>query len=370
MGGLGLFFASVPDPRAANARHTLEEIMVIAFAALLCGAESCVDFAAFGRSRQALLRQVLSLEHGPPSHDTFSRVFRLLDPARFAEAFARFTRRFAERLASLPGAPAPLPGPVVALDGKTIPGAAGRGANQALMMVSAWAADQRLVLSARLAPGRAEARTAREIIALLDLTGTTVTADALHGSRETAAAITDRGGDYALALKANRGPWHREATARFARPGPAGAETIERGHGRRETRRAWVLPVADTAAFGLPGLAAIARIDAERARDGQPPGVTSTRYFLLSRNFDPADALRIVRAHWSIENNQHWMLDVVFAEDRAAVRNDQTAQNLAILRRLALNLLRTDPTKSSLRLKTKRAAWEDTFLLTLLHQMR
>lgn len=370
MGGLGLLFASVPDPRAANARHALEEIMVIAFAALLCGAENCVEFAAFGRSKEALLRQVLSLEHGPPSHDTFSRVFRLIDPARFADAFTCFTRRFAERLASLPGAPAPMPGPVVALDGKTIPGAAGRGANRALMMVSAWAADQRLVLSARLAPGRAEAQTAREIIGLLDLTGTTVTADALHGSCETAAAIIARGGDYALALKGNRGPLYREAKARFAEPGPAGAETIERGHGRRETRRAWVVAATEGTAFGFPSLAAIARIDAERGRDGQPAGVIHTRYFLLSRRLDPADVLRIVRAHWGIENNQHWLLDVAFAEDRASVRNDHTAENLAILRRLALNLLRADPTKHAIRLKIRKAAWEDTFLLSLLRQMR
>ena len=367
---LGVFFASVPDPRAANARHSLEEVMVIAFAAMLCGAESCVDFAAFGRSKEPLLRQVLPLAHGLPSHDTFSRVFRLIDPARFAEAFSRFTQHFVERLACLSEPAMDLPGPVVALDGKTIPGAAGRGANQALVMVSAWAADQRLVLSTRLAPGRTEAATVREIIGLLDLAGTTVTADALHGSCETAAAIVGRRGDYALALKGNRGPLHREAKLRFAEPGPPGAETIERSHGRQEARRAWVLPVADGAAFGFPSLAAIARIDAQRSREHHQPGAVQTRYYLLSRVLKPRAALQVVRAHWSIENNQHWLLDVAFAEDRAAVRNDHTAENLAILRRLALNLLRTDPTKHSVRLKIKKAGWEDGFLLSLLRQMR
>lgn len=368
MSGVGLFFASVADPRAANARHELGDVLMIAFAALLCGAENCVDFATFGRAKESLLRQFLVLEHGPPSHDTFSRVFRLLDPTQFAQTFGRFTAHLAERLAPLPGAAAPER--VVALDGKAIPGPAGRGPNQTLVMVSAWAADLRLVLSARLAPGRTEAQTARDILGLLDLAGSTVTADALHGSCETAQAISAQGGDYALALKGNRGPLHRAARTRLAEPGPPGAETIERAHGRRETRRAWVLPVSDGAAFGFPSLAALARIDAERSRDGHPPGPAQTRYYLLSRVLDPAAALRVVRAHWTIENNQHWLLDVALGEDRATVRHDHTAENLAILRRLVLNLLRADPAKHSLKVKSKKAGWDDKFLLSLLRQMR
>jgi predicted transposase YbfD/YdcC len=368
MVGLGLFFASVTDPRAGNARHDLSELLFIAFAAVLCGAESCVDMAAFGAAKEPLLRSVLALAHGIPSHDTFSRLFRLLDPEPFEAAFRSFMARFAAALAGQVGTA----GQIVALDGKSLRGAVDAAKpTQPLHLVTAWAAEQRLVLGLKRAVGRSEVTAARQIIALLDLTATTVTADALHGNRKTAAAIRARGGDYALAIKANRGPLYRDIRDLLATANPAeAAVSIERAHGREEERRAWVCPVPEDwdNRHRFEGLCAVARIDARR-RIGQHD-TSDTRYYALSRQIDPAEALRVVRAHWSIENNQHWLLDVAFAEDGIATRNDRTAENLALLRRLALNLLRTDPAKGSIKGKIKRAGWQDDYLLSLLRQMR
>ena len=368
MGSLGVMFAAVPDPRAGNARHELAEVLVIAFAATLCGAETCCDMALFGRSKEPLLREMLRLPHGVPSHDTFSRVFRLLDPIAFEAAFRRYTAAFAERLGGMAG----LAGQVVAIDGKSLSGAFEAGARATpLHLVTAWAAESRLVLAQRRAPGRSETTAALDVVALLDLMGATVTADALHGSRRMAAAIRARDGDYALAVKGNRGPLHRAMRAFLDEAGPAQtARTSERSHGRHEDRAARVRAVPDDwpDRFGFAGLTAVARIDSVR-RMG-PKEQRQSRYFALSRLFPPADVLRIVRAHWTIENGQHWTLDVVMDEDRARARKDNAAENLALLRRLALNILRADPDKASVRGKIKKAGWHDQYLLTLLAQMR
>jgi predicted transposase YbfD/YdcC len=368
MVGLGLLFASVSDPRAGNSRHDLSEVLFIAFAAVLCGAESCVDIAEFGAAKADVLGSFLALEHGVASHDTFSRVFRLLDPEQFEAAFRAFMSRFAATLSGQIGTA----GQVVALDGKSLRGAVDAAKRtQPLHLVTAWAAEQRLVLGLKRAAGRSEATAAREIIALLDLTATTVTADALHGNRETAAAICARGGDYALAIKGNRGPLHRDIRDLLATVDPArAAVSIEKAHGRHEERRAWVSAVPDDwcERHAFTGLVAVARVDALR-RIGERES-RETRYYALSRLLDAAEALRIVRAHWTIENNQHWLLDIALAEDRIHTRNDRTAENLAILRRLALNLIRADTAKGSIKGKIKRAGWQNDYLLSLLRQMR
>src|SRR5581483_7396320 len=221
----------------------LSEILFIAFAAVLCGAESCVDMAAFGAAKADLLASVLALEHGVPSHDTFSRVFSLLDPEQFEKAFRGFMTRFAASLSGQIGTA----GQVISLDGKSLRGAVAAGKRtQPLHLVTAWAADQRLVLGLKRAPERSEVTAARESIAMLDLTATTVTADALHSNRKTAAAIRERGGDYVLALKGNRGALHDETQALLANADPEKAAiTIEKSHGRHEERRAWVTQVPE-----------------------------------------------------------------------------------------------------------------------------
>lgn len=361
-------FAVLPDPRAANARHRLTDVLVAAFAASLCGAQACSDMALFARAKLEVLRRLVPLRHGPPSHDTFSRVFRLLDPEAFEAVFRRFALGFAERLSELRG----LDGTVVALDGKSLACAAEAGARSTpIHLVTAWAAEQRLVLAVRRAPGRSETRAALDLVETLDLLGAVVTADALHGTRAMSRAIRARGGHYALAIKGNRGPLHRAMRELLADPDPAqAATTTETAHGRYEERRAWAVAApADWAErFGFADLAAVVRVDALRRLATSEE--RQSRFYALSRPTEPDQALRIIRAHWTIENGQHWALDVLMDEDRSRARKDNAAENLARLRRLVLNLLRTDPEKTSLRGKMKKAGWQDNYLLTLISQMR
>lgn len=355
-------FADFPDPRASNARHDLVEVLVIALAAVLCGAEGCADMAEFGAAKQDLLRRFLRLKHGVPSHDTFSRVFRLLDPEKFEAAFRSFTASFGKRLCG-----------VVAIDGKALRGAFEQGRKSTpLHLVNVWAADARLAIAQRLAPKRNEVAAALQVLQLLSLEDCTVTADALHCHAAMARGILDRGGAYVLALKENQSALFADAQALLE---PAAARCrVERidlaSHGRDEHRLAVVVRAKALAGkHGFPGIAALARVELRRRIAGkdEPPIV---RYFLLSKLFSPARVLAITRRHWGIENQLHWVLDVVFDEDRARNRKDNGPQNLAILRKLALNTLRAHPANASLRRKIKRAGWDDTFLLSMLAQMR
>lgn len=354
-------FAGVRDPRAKNAWHDLVEVLFIALGAVLCGAQSCADMELFGRAKEPLLRRFLRLEHGVPSHDTFSRVFRILDPATFESAFRRFMDAFT---ASLKG--------VVALDGKALRGAFERGRKTTpLHLVNVFAAEARLAIGQRRAPGRDEVKAALEILELLSLRGCIVTADALHCHGRMAEAIQRCGAAYVLALKENQSGLFADAEALFhnAPEPPTATRTDPASHGRDERRSAQVLSagaIARKRAF--PGLAAIARIVSQRRSNAGE--TTSVRYFLLSRRFSPQRILKIVRSHWSIENQLHWTLDVVFDEDRARNRKDNGPENLAILRKLALNMVRTNPAKGSVRGKIKRAGWDDTFLISLFGQMR
>jgi predicted transposase YbfD/YdcC len=357
-------FQELEDPRAGNARHDLTELLLIALAATLCGAQSCADMAEFGQDKEEVLRQVLRLEHGVPSHDTFSRVFRLIASDRFEQVFCRFAAAFAHAIGTPHG--------VVAIDGKSLRRAFEKGAKATpLHLVCAWAAEQRIVLGQRLARGRGEVRAALELVGLLQLKGCIVTADALHGHRAMAAAVRERGGDYTLAIKGNRGPLLAAARALLEDAGPdACATTAETAHGRKEERRAVVVEVPDPIArqLNVDGLTAVGRIDSWRQLNQKEE--QTTRFFLLSQRFAPEQLLRIVRAHWTIENSLHWVLDVVFDEDRARSRKDNGAANLAVIRRLALNILNADPYKASIRRKMKRAGWQDAYLFNLLAQMR
>jgi predicted transposase YbfD/YdcC len=354
-------FSQLPDPRASNTQHDLTELLFIALLATLSGAETCSDMAQFARSRKALLRTVLTLEHGAPSHDTFSRVFRLLDPAAFEKAFRRFMKAFG-KAAKIKG--------VVALDGKSLRRAYERGkSHMPPLMVTAWSAQTRMALANQLAPNNNEAAAALQLVNLLCLDGCVVTADALHCRQDLAKRIVKRGGDYALAVKDNQPGLLADAKAAIAayrgHVDPAASNQV--GHGRKETRTATVAPAPGLAAkHRFAGLAAVARI---RSRRGSEKLVE--RYFLLSKCFKPHEILRIVREHWSIENQLHWTLDVVLDEDLARSRKDNAPVNLAVLRRLALNVARAHPdAKTSMRLKLKRAAWDETFLLELLGHMQ
>lgn len=360
-------FQRLPDPRADNARHDLLEVLFIALAAVLCGADGCSEMEEFGRSKEGLLRLFLRLEHGIPSHDTFSRVFRLLKPEAFENAFRRFMAAFAKANGlKLTG--------VVAVDGKALRGAYERGGRATpLQLVNVFAVDARMAMAQQKAAGRNETAGALEVLELLSLEGCIVTADALHCHRAFAAAVRERGGDYVLAIKANRGRLFNAVTQQFARSGKrsVAGQIDQSTHDRREARRATVMRNTSLAAlYGFPGVAAVGRITSRRHLQGQRADTPVVRHYILSKYISPKRLLHVTRCHWGIENQLHWVLDVNFAEDANRARKDNAPENLAILRRLALNILRANPDRTSIRRKIKRAGWDDTFLLATLSHMR
>jgi predicted transposase YbfD/YdcC len=358
-------FADLPDPRADNALHDLREVLFIALLATLCGATSCTDMALFARTKAYLLEPILTLKHGLPSHDTFSRVFRMLDPQAFERSFQRFMKAFAK------AAKIKRPTGVVAVDGKALRRGYERGkSHMPPVMVTVWAAQTRMALANTLAPGNNEAAGALQLIELIQLKGCVVTADALHCHRAMAKAIVDRGGHYVLAVKENQPALLADAKVAIAAAKRNGAKrlaTAELNHGRAEKRSAIVAPVKEMGQkHNFPGLKAVACIISKRGTDD-----TVSRYFLMSQPYSRTQTLRIVRQHWGIENCLHWPLDVVLDEDLARNRKDNGPANLAILKRLAVNVARAHPdTKTSLRAKLKRAGWDDSFLFDMLSHMR
>ncbi|PBB88912.1 ISAs1 family transposase [Mesorhizobium sp. WSM3864] len=357
---------AVRDPRDIKARHDLAELLFLALAATLCGAKSCVDIAEFAEGREEELKEFIELKHGCPSHDTFSRVFRLLDPQELSDALSAFMAALRRELGLGP------PRGVVAVDGKALRRGYEKGrAFMPPLMVSAWDAETRLAIAATRAPASDEVAATLALLKSLDLKGCTVTADALHCRPETAKALLAQKAHYALGLKANRGRLFAAAEKSFAAAGEiAGFETRDSGHGRTEVRRASVLPLArlkDAPAF--PGLKAIGRVEALRTTaDGKT--TTSVRYIALSKVLTPNKLAETVRAHWTIENQLHWSLDVVFHEDDARTRKDNAPQNLAVIRRLAQNILAAHPLDKPIASKMRRANWSKDFFYELFTHMR
>jgi predicted transposase YbfD/YdcC len=367
MPSLMTIFREIPDPRTGNAqRHDLLDILTIALVASVCGADSCVDFADFAADREPLLREFLRLENGLPSHDTFSRVFRLLDPQAFGRTFGAFLDDLGAGGAG-----------VLAIDGKTLRRSFDRAAGRSpLHVVTAFGADSRLSIGQRsVAEGENEITAARALLAALTLEGALVSGDAIHAQAGTARMVLERGGDYLFALEAERPAMHEAVAAFFADPPEPMEcfETLDAEHGRIETRRHmtthsvdWLFgDRAEPGAPHMPGLACLACVEA--TRDGGPP---SRRYYVSSARLTPERFARAVRSHWAIENSLHWVLDVTFDEDAARNRKDNGPENLAILRRLALNMLRTARPKLPIRRKRKRAGWSDAFARSVIGQMR
>jgi predicted transposase YbfD/YdcC len=351
------------DPRDLNSRHLFCEILFIAVAASLCGAKNCSDMWRFAQEKEEMLRQVLKLPHGIPSHDTFSTVFRMLDPQGFAEAFARFMRMFAALSRNRQ----------IAIDGKAMRGAFESGRQFApRMMVSAWGRDVRMTLAAQPAAGGNEAKAALELLDLLDLKGAIVTADALHCTSLMAGEIIRRGGDYVLALKGNQAALHvaaQKLAADTKTPKKEIARSEEDAHGRKEQRSARVIAaprLGQRQAF--PGLVAIAEV--ERVRIVKGKRQQERWFYVLSCRMSANDLLDVVRSHWDIENGLHWGLDVIFREDECRTRKDHGPENLALIRRICGNTLRLDQKQDTIRGKMMRASWNDAYLFKLMTQMR
>lgn len=351
-------FSDLPDPRGSNARHKLDEVLFIALCAVLCGAEDCSDMALFGQSKEPFLRRFLTLPHGIPSHDTFSRIFRHLDPDAFHDHFLTFMSRFAEQVEG-----------VVAVDGKTLRRSYDRAASQSpLHLVSLWAADQRLVLGQRAVDEKSNEITAvPELLKLLSLSGVTVTADAMHCQRALSQQITEQGGHYALAVKDNQRALFDDVQFMMETAG-AGETHVDSGHGRVESRQATVISDIDwlQCAHQWPGLKAVGRIT--RRRELADKVSEDVAYYLLSDVVSPERLVEVTRQHWGIENRLHWVLDVTMQEDQSRNRRGHGPENLALLRRLALNVAKLEPSKGSMKGKRKQAGWNDDYLLSLIRQ--
>ncbi|WP_430682415.1 ISAs1 family transposase, partial [Mesorhizobium australafricanum] len=356
----------VRDPRDINARHNLAELLFVALAATLCGAKSCVDIAEFVEGREEDLKEIVELKHGCPSHDTFSRVFRLLDAQELSTALSAFMSALRRELGL--GAPRG----VVAIDGKALRRGYEKGrAFMPPLMVSAWDAETRVAIAAARAPGSNEVAATLALLKSLDIKGCTVTADALHCRPETAKALIAKKAHYALVLKANRGRLFAAAERSFAAAVEIACfETKDSAHGRTEVRRASVLPLAGLSQPpAFPGLKAIGRIEALRTiADGKT--TASVRYIALSKALTPRKLAETVRTHWTIENQLHWSLDVVFHEDDARTRKDNAPQNLAVIRRLAQNILTAHPLDKPIASKMRRANWSKDFFYELFTHMR
>lgn len=351
-------FAEMPDPRTGPAqRHDLTEMILMALCAVLCGADSWVDVAEWAEDNDAWLRRYLVLEHGTPSHDTFGRVFRLLDAKVFET-------RFRTWISGLAGAVAG----VVAIDGKTACGSKD-GHNTALHTISALATDSGLCLGQEYTRGKGnEIPAIKALLDTLALKSCIVTIDAIGCQTDIAQKIIDRGGDYLLAVKGNQGTL-ADALREFFADGDANGfgllpisryQTVEKGHGRIETRQAiWITDLSwmdKTLRQHWPKLAGIGII--ERQRDINGTVSCERAFYIGSHGVTSAESFaHAARSHWGIENRLHWVLDVTFREDDCRVRKDHAPHNFAALRKFALALLRQDTQypKRSLRSRRKTA---------------
>jgi predicted transposase YbfD/YdcC len=367
MESLGDCFTALKDPRGTNfKRHDLPEILMIALCAVLAGGQTAVDMAVFAEAKQEFLGSFLELKNGVPSHDTFSRVFRQLDPDQFRACFQRFMGRFTEACTG-----------VVAIDGKALQRPVDpTQPDSALHMISAWCCDTRLVLAQIATTAKTQESTAVvQLLEMLNLKGAIVTTDALNCQRDIGRRIIEQGGDYVLALKRNHHALHADVARFFAAPHHEQAvshATRDNDHGRIETRRSLVSTDIDwlQPRHQWPGLAAIGRVVRIRqtAVNRVPRTTTETAYYLLSSPLSAERLGQVVRSHWSVENRLHWVLNVVMNESQVRSRLDNSPYNLAILRHMALNLMHKDRSKVSLRGKFNLAAWRDDFLVKLLAQ--
>lgn len=364
-------FSEVPDPRDYTAQHALVDVLFVALAAVLCGATHCSEMALFAKTRLALLRQFVPLKRGAPSHDTFSRVFNALDPEAFNAALMRFMTAFGE--AARQGAPLSH----VAIDGKSLRRAYEKGAAcMPPLVVTAFACDTFMSLAQTVAAAGGECEAAVRAVELLSLKGAVVTADALHCHQRMTNAVIQGGGHYVIGLKGNQSKLAKAAGAALDAAEADGRvrvhQSLDEAHGRREVRRALVIPFAvppSRKGKALTGVKAVARIETLRTVDGGE-AVRTARCFVLSKRMSAQDLSALVRRHWAIENQLHWQLDVLFREDDTRTRKKNAAANLAVLRRLALNILRADAEDIPLSHKRLKARWDDQHLLLLMTHVR
>lgn len=357
-------FSSIKDPRVnRQKKHQLEDIFFITLCAVISGADNWVLVETFGKAKKDWFTQQLGLENGIPSHDTFGDVFAAIDTEAFSQCFSRWVAD----LSSLTS------GEVIAIDGKTLRRSLDRASNKsAIHMVSAWAQQAGLVLGQVKVDAKSNEITAiPKLLKLLDLEGAIVTIDAMGCQKEIAGQIVERQGDYVLSLKGNQGCLHEDVKTWFesSLAPEAGSVDFDKGHGRIETRTVCVSNEINWLKERhpqWPGLRSILAVTSKR--EWQNRIETETRYFISSLDGQNPEQLgKAVRAHWAVENSLHWVLDVAFDEDRSRARVGNSAANFAIIRHLALNMIKNEKsTKVGVKTKRAKAGWDNDYLLKLL----
>ena len=362
-------FESIDDPRTEYLiEHQMLDIIAITICAVICGAESWVEIEEYGYSKQEWLEKFLALPNGIPSRDTIRRLFAQLDPEQLQSCFLSWIKTIVQLTE----------GEVIAIDGKTLRHSYDRGKNKgAIHMVSAWASQNRLVLGqVKVSEKSNEITAIPRLLKILEIQGCIITIDAMGTQKEIAQEIVERGGDYILSLKGNQGNIHPDVKqlfdwglkTKFENIPHEAYQTINKGHGRIEIRRYWLLSSVEHLIDGQlwSGLKRVGLVESERRIKGKSPTIEK-RYYLLSLDGGVERFAQGIRNHWCIENQLHWCLDVAFNEDDSRIRSGYASENMALIRHIALNLLSQETSvKAGKKAKRKKAGWDNAYLAKVL----
>lgn len=360
-------FGNLSDPRAANSIHNLIDIISISICAVICGAKTYDQIEVYGNENYKWLNEFLELPKGIPSHDTFGRVFSYIDPRAFQNCFMEWVAEVSRLLS----------GEIVAIDGKTIRRSYDKASEKkAIHMISAWASDQNIVLGQYKTSEKSNEITAIPLlIKMLDLSGSIVTIDAMGCQKKIASTIIEKKADYVLALKENQPQLYSDIKLYMDDTIKSGEEnedfycqqTIDADHGRIETRKYWITDDIDWL-YGKEkwrGLQSIGCV--ERTREIGNDVSTEKSYFIASIESDANLFAKAVRNHWGIENGLHWTLDMAFREDESRIRKGHAPENFAVLRHIALNLIKSETSfKGSVNTKQLKAAWNKNYLMKII----
>ena len=355
------FFGGFPDPRIKrNKRHELSDIIILTILAVVCGAESWDSIELFGKTKIEFLKQFLKLRNGIPSHDTINRVFSILNPRLFEEVFIKWVNSLRDKSIDVE---------LIAIDGKTVRRSKDTyNKKSPIHLVNAWASKNQLVLGQfRTKDKSNEISAIPKLLDLLDIEGSIITIDAMGTQRAIAKKIVNKGADYILALKGNQKEINEEAQSLFKiQKSDSSCEVTEKGHGRIETRKCEVitdLKFLDSKEK-WENINSVVKITSERILKTKTE--SETRYYISSLSINAIDFNKYIRMHWGVENSLHWTLDMVFNEDYQRKRKGRSAENFALIQKMALNILKKDQSKGSLKTKRLRAGWDNKFLLGIM----